>query len=228
MTDTRIHRGVYNCPNCGAAASPEAVRCAYCHTGLATIVCSSCFGAIALGMKHCPSCGEPVDRERPDEKAAHRCPRCAAALLYVDTGALALKECPVCGGLWVSQAVFQQICADQERQEAVMNILRQASPAPPDASGKTPRLYIPCPECGKLMNRTNFAGCSGIIVDWCREHGTWLDRTELNRVVQFVQAGGLKKSREREKVKLEEEREHVKEERRNLARISRLAGNNLD
>lgn len=101
VTDTRIHRGVYNCPNCGAGASPEAVRCAYCHSGLATQVCSSCFGAIAWGMKHCPSCGAPAANDRPDENASLSCPRCDAEFLQVVIGARKLSECPVCGGLWV-------------------------------------------------------------------------------------------------------------------------------
>jgi Zn-finger nucleic acid-binding protein len=88
-------------------------------------------------------------------------------------------------------------------------------------------MYVPCPECRKLMNRQQLAGCSGIIVDWCKAHGTWLDRDELKQVVQFIQAGGLKKSREREKVKLEEERLNLREEKRNLAAIARLGGNQV-
>jgi Zn-finger nucleic acid-binding protein len=224
VTDTRIHRGAYNCPNCGAGASPEAVRCAYCHSGLATQVCFSCFGAIAWGMKHCPSCGAPAANGRPDENASRRCPRCEAEFLHVEIRARKLSECPVCGGLWVDQDTFQQICTDQEQQEAVMNILLGPPQASTDAPGKTQRLYIPCPECGKLMNRRHFAGCSGIIVDWCKNHGTWFDREELKQVVQFIQAGGLRKSREKEKSRLEEEKEHLKEENRNLTRIARLAG----
>ncbi len=105
-----------------------------------------------------------------------------------------------------------------------MNTLLGPSRPTADASGKAPRLYIPCPECGKLMNRRHFAGCSGIIVDWCKDHGTWFDREELKRVVEFIRAGGLKKSREKDKIRLGEERQHIKEERRNLARIARLAG----
>jgi Zn-finger nucleic acid-binding protein len=225
VTDTRIHRGTYNCPNCGAGASPEAVRCAYCHSALATQVCPSCFGAIARGMKHCPSCGTPAANDRPDEIASRRCPRCKAMLLQVEIGARKLGECPVCGGLWVDQDTFQQICTDHEQQEMVMGIALGPLQANADGPGKTPRLYIPCPECRKLMNRRHFAGCSGIIVDWCKDHGTWFDRDELKQVVQFIQAGGLKKSREKEKSRLEEERQQLEEERRNLARIARLARN---
>ena len=56
------------------------------------------------------------------------------------------------------------------------------------------------------MNRVNFARCSGVIIDFCRLHGTWFDHQELHRIVQFVQRGGLTKSRALELETLEEER----------------------
>jgi Zn-finger nucleic acid-binding protein len=73
------------------------------------------------------------------------------------------------------------------------------------------RMYVPCPLCRQLMNRVNFAGCSGVVIDWCKEHGTWFDHSELRRVVEFIQAGGLKKSREREKIRLEEENRRLRQ-----------------
>ena len=105
-----------------------------------------------------------------------------------------------------------------------MNILLGPPKSNRSAPVKNQRLYIPCPECGKLMNRRNFAGCSGIIVDGCKDHGTWFDREELKHTVEFIRTGGLKKSREQEKSRLEERIAHIKEERRNLARIARLTG----
>jgi Zn-finger nucleic acid-binding protein len=69
--------------------------------------------------------------------------------------------------------------------------------------------YIPCPTCTKLMNRTNFAQASGVILDVCKQHGVWLDRGELQRVMGFVDAGGMAVSREREKEKLAEEQRRL-------------------
>ncbi len=57
--------------------------------------------------------------------------------------------------------------------------------------------YIPCPECTSLMNRKNFGGMSGVIVDVCKRHGTWFDLGELPRVLAFVAAGGLERARAR-------------------------------
>src|SRR6185295_6050528 len=72
--------------------------------------------------------------------------------------------------------------------------------------------YVPCPECKQLMNRINFARCSGVIVDVCRGHGTWFDRDELSRIVEFIRGGGLDASRAREKMKIEEARRELQAE----------------
>jgi Zn-finger nucleic acid-binding protein len=59
------------------------------------------------------------------------------------------------------------------------------------------------------MNRINFARCSGVVVDVCRGHGTWFDRDELSRIVEFIRGGGLDAARSREKAALEEERRQL-------------------
>ena len=56
------------------------------------------------------------------------------------------------------------------------------------------------------MNRANFARCSGVIIDLCKQHGVWFDRNELSRIVEFIRAGGLEMSRAKEKAALEDER----------------------
>ena len=49
------------------------------------------------------------------------------------------------------------------------------------------------------MNRVNFGKVSGVIVDVCKLHGTWFDGGELTLVVSFVAAGGLERTRARER-----------------------------
>lgn len=39
------------------------------------------------------------------------------------------------------------------------------------------------------MGRRNFRKRSGVIVDQCHEHGTWLDAQELERIAGFVLSG---------------------------------------
>ena len=62
------------------------------------------------------------------------------------------------------------------------------------------------------MNRMNFARCSGVIVDVCRGHGVWFDRDELRGIIEFIRAGGLDLSRQKEKREIAFEREQLQRE----------------
>ncbi|HKX45900.1 MAG TPA: zf-TFIIB domain-containing protein, partial [Planctomycetota bacterium] len=48
-----------------------------------------------------------------------------------------------------------------------------------------------CPECQAQMQRANFQKRSGVIIDRCHEHGTWLDSDELERIAAYILGGGL-------------------------------------
>ncbi|HSW40033.1 MAG TPA: zf-TFIIB domain-containing protein [Acidobacteriota bacterium] len=222
MTEARLKKGIYNCPPCGAPASPQSVRCAYCNSSLAALVCSKCYGAVFIGMKYCPWCGEDAGSGKQAETGKGKCPRCNVDFLLLKVGEQTLSECPACGGLWADHDTLREICNRQEEQQAVMEFDPQPAPAM-DAAVSSKRVYIPCPRCNKLMNRRQFAGCSGVIVDWCKAHGTWFDRDELRRIVQFILDGGLSKAREREKAQIEQARRNLQDERRNLERLTRRA-----
>jgi Zn-finger nucleic acid-binding protein len=200
-----------NCPMCGAAAETDAPQCAYCGARLATIACASCFAMMFIGSKHCQRCGAAAAlRANPAESDRH-CPRCRITMQSLTLGATPVQECEQCAGLWVGVASFERICADREQQAAVLGT---ASPAPTQAVRETSKVnYVPCPECSQLMNRINFARCSGVIVDVCKGHGTWFDRDELSRIVEFIRSGGLEASRARERSEIEEERRRLNQER---------------
>src|SRR5207245_3151015 len=113
-------------------------------------------------------------------------------------------------GLWVEAGSFEKICADREEQSAVLGVASPAPAHPVDLTSDHNKIsYAPCPQCGQLMNRINFARCSGVVVDVCKGHGTWFDRDELREIVEFVRGGGLEVSRQREKTELEFQREKL-------------------
>ena len=194
-----------HCPNCGAAASSDSTKCEHCGAGLATIACPSCFGMIFLGSKFCPHCGARAGRtENADEAVKLACPRCQVSLQSValgSTDAVKVHECPKCVGLWVNVETFEAICADRDQQAIVLG---GASPPPGRIELKLEEIrYLPCPKCHTLMNRVNFAGCSGVIIDTCRGHGTWFDRDELQHIVEFIRGGGLEMARTRKQEQVE-------------------------
>jgi Zn-finger nucleic acid-binding protein len=207
---------------CGAAIATDSPHCQYCGAKLATIACPSCFAMMFVGSKHCPHCGAAAARH--DVVAANRkCPRCKTNMQIASIGDSKVLECGSCLGLWLDTQAFEKICADKEQQSAVLGkaSLTGVERAVPPAKVN----YVPCPECSQLMNRANFARCSGVIIDLCKQHGIWFDRDELSRIVQFIQSGGLEVARTKEKLALEEERQKLRQEQLALDRQrSRLGG----
>jgi Zn-finger nucleic acid-binding protein len=202
-----------NCPTCGAAASTDATRCQFCDARLATVACPRCFAMMFVGSLHCSRCGAKARRaESAGESVSRRCPRCRVEMESVAVGEASLRECARCGGLWVDVESFEQIIREREQQTVVLGAASIVPKEP--SSGVEPNKvrYVPCPQCNQLMNRVNFARCSGVIVDVCKGHGTWFDQDELRRIVEFIRGGGLDASRAREKREIEEERQRLRYE----------------
>src|SRR5216683_5809632 len=109
-----------NCPNCGAAISSDSPQCQYCESNLATIACPSCFAMMFLGSKHCPHCGAAAAQPTASELSVLKCPRCRIDMSAITIGATAMRECERCGGIWLAMLTFERICADRERQSAVL------------------------------------------------------------------------------------------------------------
>jgi Zn-finger nucleic acid-binding protein len=114
--------------------------------------------------------------------------------------------------VWVDKPSFDRICTEREQQAVVL----QAPRPVPATAGATPRpeRYWPCPDCGGLMNRQNFARVSGVVLDVCRGHGVWFNHGELTRIVEFIRGGGLARGRERELLEIREERERLLQQQR--------------
>jgi len=178
-----------------------------------------------IGSKFCPHCGAAPTESKAAPLSVLKCSRCKIDMTSVTIGAEPMRECERCGGLWVEVAVFERICVHKEEQSAVLG---GASLAPQHqvSMGSEPNKisYAPCPQCGQLMNRINFAHCSGVIVDICKGHGTWFDRDELREIVEFIRGGGLEVCRQKEKNEIQLQREQLRTEQMLAAPRSDLLG----
>ncbi len=170
----------------------QARRCRYCTAPVATVRCAACFHMNIPDAGFCSGCGSQLGLEPVGEAGSLRCPVCIQPLGVYRDGGGALLDCEVCGGQFVDHVLLRAM------------VHRHDSVALPDAGTKLPHQadprtsYIPCPECAALMNRKNFGGTSGVIVDVCKKHGTWFDAGELPRVLSFVAVGGLCRARQRD------------------------------
>jgi Zn-finger nucleic acid-binding protein len=193
--------GALSCPKCGATADPDAVRCEFCKAKLATVACPACFSKFFRGFSNCPYCGTEAEREAI-RSSALRCPKCAQKpkLVAVRIGETMVEECGECAGMWLAHAPFEQLQAAREEHVAILGM-------PASVTVKHPEVvrYYPCPACAAMMNRVNFARCSGVIVDVCKTDGVWFDADELRAIVSFIHSGGLIKARDREVERLRDE-----------------------
>lgn len=211
-----------NCPNCGSAVMSDRTLCQHCSSRLKTVGCASCMGMMFLGSKFCGHCGAAAyAAELLDDANAGECPRCKIKLQPLKIDAVVIRECERCGGFWSGVEEFETLCASKEKQASVTGFIGSyvhGDKAPPAVS------YVPCPDCKQLMNRSNFAKASGVIIDLCKQHGVWFDAGELPKIIEFIDKGGIDRAREKEKIALSDERSRIRDEQLRLAMMSRRSG----
>jgi Zn-finger nucleic acid-binding protein len=179
------------------------------------MACPKCFGAVFVGMKHCPHCGAKAERH-VDESATLTCPGCKGAMQRVTVGHTPLFECTGCASTWLDASTFTKLCLDREEHGAIAAMVGPGVEAKKPAAG--PVRYLPCPTCQRFMNRQNFAKRSGVIIDVCKNHGTWFEAHELQACMAFIDSGGLEKMRAAEAEKRREQ------DRADAARAAGAAG----
>lgn len=203
--------GLYRCPSCGAPADPKSSACSFCQAKLHAVRCPWCFDWTDATSRDCSRCGAGAPATTPGSQTL-KCPSCRDASLFSrGLGGVNLASCADCGGVWADAGSFKKLCEDRETQSAYMGEgSALARPKASDPSQDDIR-YRPCPACAELMNRFNFAGCSGVILDACKPHGVWFDADELRRIVEFIRGGGLDVARTKEKLALELERRRLEQ-----------------
>src|SRR5829696_9131972 len=170
-----------NCPNCGGAVASDRTQCEFCKSRLKTVACPSCLRLMFLGTEFCGNCGtRAVPADVVETGILANCPRCTKPLESLEIDKTNLRECTNCGGFWLTVETFEALCTDKEQQSAVLSFIsaREVS-----LGVQPPVRYLPCPDCKQLMNRSNFARISGVIIDLCKQHGVWFDSNELPRII---------------------------------------------
>jgi Zn-finger nucleic acid-binding protein len=194
------------CPGCGAARGKSDSKCEFCDARFSAVdkgwgsMCPACYCRLPTDANFCVECGVKINAQKLEEKKSTLpCPRCKTALHGRMLEQIEMQECNSCAGVWLAVETFESICKSKD----VMTMATRGL-----ASGKRARKtkfelteaeevkYVPCPKCKSLMNRRNFGRISGVIIDTCRDCGVWLDNQELGRIVQFIESGGLEKTRD--------------------------------
>jgi len=184
------------CSHCGGAVGAGFEACPYCEVELSardrreTTVCPACYARIDDDSKHCSSCGVAIDpRALIPIPAGRSCPRCTGELRIRSLGRADVIECGDCEGIWLGADIFDAVCRDAERNLESSLTARGCRRAASEQHAR----YIPCLICEQLMLRRQYLygkRSSGIIVDYCRDPGIWLDSSELENIVAFIRPQG--------------------------------------
>lgn len=164
----------------------EATTCGFCRAPLATQRCAACYHMNAFSSLNCTGCGHELGLVPVAEQCSIPCPSCSddtpRTLCKFKDGAHYLYDCQRCGGQFAPHALVLELARRTTRLSRV--------PTSPTDTPNAVR-YLACPTCNVLMNRKNFGGNSGIVVDVCAAHGVWFDRGELPKVIAYIEADGL-------------------------------------
>jgi len=195
-----VHARVHRCGSCGAGLRADAERCEYCRAeivrdaGSLSLLCPECFARNAEASRFCTACGVAFDPQ-PVAGDGHEwpCPDCGGLMPPRALADVPLNECPGCNGVWVQGDAFERLVG--RAVEAVRKKdLGELPGRAPRQAGANPAAqavrYRKWPECAGFMQRRNYRKCSGIILDRCHAHGTWLDADELEQIAGFIVANG--------------------------------------
>jgi Zn-finger nucleic acid-binding protein len=192
---------VHRCGACGAQVASDADACGYCGSEIQrdprklSLICPECYGRNEDQSHFCTGCGvafrpeqvEPEGHELP-------CPSCSCLMPVSQIGGVSINECRECSGIWVPDNRFDELVA-KACQAAEGNPLAELRPGSGKKKGsrfaRGGVVYRSCPVCDAHMQRSNFQKRSGVIVDRCHKHGTWLDADELEAIASFILDGGM-------------------------------------
>jgi Zn-finger nucleic acid-binding protein len=99
-----------------------------------------------------------------------------------------IEKCDTCQSLFFDPGELEALLDNEVETPTEVNyqLLTQLTGNTFEASV----VYRKCPVCSKMMNRVNFGKRSGVVIDRCRDHGIFLDATELRQLMEWKKAGG--------------------------------------
>lgn len=180
-----VFYGNGDCPVCTSGRAPRKKQTLH--------LCPGC-GNEVEDIHACPICadGRSVGRRKEPEHKGPMCPQCNEPLEAQDFDGETVLVCTSCLGMLFGPDALERVL-DRLRESAETDTeglteeriarLRQGS------LPKSVR-YKPCPICKMGMTRRNYLQTSGIILEICGQHGTWVDQATFGQLSDFVTRGG--------------------------------------
>jgi len=153
-------------------------------------LCSKCGNEVA-NPQACPVCRVAAEKHGHNDRFCH-CPRCQDPLEQQDWDGTATLTCPNCRGVFFPDNSIENVLNKlratvdpQDIESALQEFRGRFTRELPDSVR-----YKSCPVCETVMMRRNYATVSGVIVDRCNDHGTWVDEAAFAELADFICRGG--------------------------------------
>jgi len=104
-----------------------------------------------------------------------KCPKCNVDLQAQSDRGVQVEACPVCKGMWLTPAELDQLENESFSNEANKGSLFLV----------TRESGLKCPVCSNALKRFNYRFFD-LELDFCPEHGFWLDKDEDARIVELM------------------------------------------
>ena len=195
------HSSVVRCSACGGARGKRANSCSYCgadftlHERDLNTVCPIVL-PVSATKRDSARIVRPffLPTRWPARRRIWSAPVCPSdeKLLGRRLGRekISVLECQKCTGLWLGTESFKQLKQRVARGAVNLSGALARKPAPKTLKKQQGPLYRNCVRCSNMMARKQYAPGSGIIIDFCREHGIWFDSEELHHVLDWISKGG--------------------------------------
>ncbi|MGQ0613274.1 MAG: zf-TFIIB domain-containing protein [Planctomycetaceae bacterium] len=161
------------------------------------MLCSGCGNEVS-DPASCPVCRAGRGPRRAARAAADAaaappaCPRCAEKLEEQDWEEVKVSCCPTCRGtffpgrgLEVTLDKLRATVTPTDVASVLTEFKDRFTRTLPDAVR-----YKACPVCHTVMTRRNYAKVSGVIIDLCGNHGSWVDEAAFAELANFITRGG--------------------------------------
>ena len=166
-----------------------------------SISCKQCGASLRSESKYCRYCDTPFDLDLNALKTSTakrqnnlECPDCEIVMTTIEIEVeknFTIESCQKCRGVFFYSWELREFLKCYHTEPGRFNSLRLDELANcPEKPQETTVAYRKCPLCQEFMIRINPGYRSGVIIDYCESHGSWLDSGELKHLIRWSEAGG--------------------------------------
>jgi Zn-finger nucleic acid-binding protein len=106
------------------------------------------------------------------------CPVCKNSMVVLELEQVEIDYCISCGGIWLDAGELELLLETEQERARLLNLLIE--------DDKVKEKSYRCPICSKKMKKVFVGEDRKILIDKCKKnHGLWLDKGELELVIEL-------------------------------------------